>query len=230
MMVRGKVPTMTLAAMGIAVALTGCGQQSTPASQAASAPTASSASEEPSAPTSTTEPPETSATSEESTPAPSEEPSTSRPADQQPAQEPANGDCTAGQLQLSLAGGDGAAGTTYKQLWFKNVGGSECTIHGYPGVSYVGGDDGHQIGAAAYRDGQKTAPVLLAPGQSAYADVGFVNIGNYDPAECNPEETRGLRVYPPHDTASEFVEFPNTGCANGQLPGNQLTVKSVQKG
>ncbi|GAA1213614.1 DUF4232 domain-containing protein [Prauserella alba] len=137
--------------------------------------------------------------------------------------------CLAADLELSLGRGQGTAGTHYRPLRFTNVSDSPCVIHGFPGVSYVAGDDGHQVGAAAHRTGNKGAPVTLQPGRTAHADVGFVQVRNYDPAECKPTPVRGLRVYPPHETNSMFVKAPGTGCA--EFPGGQqLTVATVQPG
>jgi len=141
-----------------------------------------------------------------------------------------NGLCKAADLKLSIGRGDAAAGTVYRPLVFTNVSDSECTIQGFPGVSYVGGSDGHQVGPAAYREGEKGAPVQLAKGASAYADVGFVNVQNYDTVTCQPQPVRGLRVYPPQETASMFIELSGTGCASDKIPGNQLTVKTIEKG
>ncbi|MBM7771148.1 hypothetical protein JOD54_001352 [Actinokineospora baliensis] len=135
-------------------------------------------------------------------------------------------DCKVGELKLAVQDGDAAAGTVYRKLVFTNSGQRTCVIQGFPGVSYVAGQDGHQVGPAAYRVGTKGAPVRLTPGATAASDVGFVNVQNFDPAECRPTEVLGLRVYPPHDTESAFVELPGTGCA-GTPPGNQLTVKTV---
>lgn len=138
-------------------------------------------------------------------------------------------ECKVADLKLSLGGGDAAAGTSYRHLVFTNKGSRTCTMQGFPGVSYVAGDDGHQVGPAAYRVGKKGPAVTLKPGASAYADVGFVQVANYDPAVCKPTGVRGLRVYPPHDYDSMFLPNPGTGCA-GTPPGNQLTVATVQAG
>lgn len=166
-----------------------------------------------------------------STPPPA--PATSAPgtaAAQQP--QPAatdSGECKIADLSLSLAGGDSGAGTTYRSLVFTNKGARTCTIQGFPGVSYVTGDDGRQVGPAAFREGTKGPAVTLKPGETASAEIGFVQVRNFDPAVCKPTEVRGLRVYPPHDYDSLFVAAPGTGCA-GTPPGNQLTVRTVQPG
>ncbi|MFL6124614.1 DUF4232 domain-containing protein, partial [Actinophytocola sp.] len=117
----------------------------------------------------------------------------------------------------------------YRALVFTNKGTRTCTMQGFPGVSYVTGDDGHQVGPAAYRTGSKGAVVTLKPGASAFTDVGFVQVANFDPAVCKPTEVRGLRVYPPHDYDSMFLPNPGTGCA-ATPPGNQLTVATIQPG
>lgn len=141
----------------------------------------------------------------------------------------APGECRSTELKPSIGRGEGAAGTVFRPLRFTNTGGRTCTMQGFPGVSYVAGDDGHQVGPAAFREGTKGAAVSLAPGETAFATVGFVQVGNFDPNVCKPTPVRGLRIYPPHETASLFLPMEGTGCA-GTPPGNQLTVRTVQKG
>jgi hypothetical protein len=138
-------------------------------------------------------------------------------------------ECRSPELKLSVGHGDAAAGTAFRPLRFTNSGSRTCTMQGFPGVSYVAGDDGHQVGPAAFREGTKGAAVSLAPGETAFATVGFVQVHNFDPNVCRPTPVRGLRVYPPHETASLFLALDGTGCA-GNPPGNQLTVRTVQKG
>ncbi|MEV6905370.1 DUF4232 domain-containing protein [Amycolatopsis sp. NPDC051071] len=214
-MVRSKMISIGGLIAGTAglLLLSACGSESTPVAQSSSASPPSSA-------------PETS-------PAPSASPSSPAPVSQ-PAQVPApppkaDGLCKAGDVKISVANGDAAAGTVYRKLVITNSSGHACTIQGFPGVSYVTGADGHQVGEAAFRDGAKGGPIQLGNGESASTDVGFVNVRNYDEAACKPTETRGLRVYLPQETASNYVALQGLGCA-GKIPGNQLTVKTVHKG
>ena len=159
--------------------------------------------------------------------------STSTAQAQQPAQPAPNtaasGECKVADLSLRLSEGEGTAGTYYRSLIFTNKGARTCTVQGFPGVSYVTGDDGHQVGPSAKRNGEKGPAITLKPGESAYADVGFVQVMNFDPAVCQPTETRGIRVYPPQEYDSMFVPSPGTGCA-GTPPGNQLTVSTLRPG
>lgn len=135
--------------------------------------------------------------------------------------------CTTGELKGSIGQTGGAAGSVYVQLLLTNTGKRTCELTGFPGVSYVAGADGHQVGPAAARSGPPGTTVRLAPGQAAAAQVQLVDVQNYDAAVCRPTEVRGLRVYPPGDTASLFVPRPGTGCA-GTPPGDQLSVQAVR--
>jgi hypothetical protein len=134
--------------------------------------------------------------------------------------------CTTAGLSATLGQGDGAAGSVTRPLVFTNTGSSPCELRGFPGVSYVAGDDGHQVGPAAQETGERAGEVVLRPGGRAVALVQFVQVANFDAAVCQPTPVRGLRVYPPGDTASLFVAAEGTGCA-GTPPGPQLTVRTV---
>lgn len=138
--------------------------------------------------------------------------------------------CRSAELALSLGRGSAAAGTYYRPLRFTNEGDDRCVLRGFPGVSYVAGEDGRQVGPAAEREGPKGDPVSLGPGEVAHAVVGFVQVRNYDPAACKPTPVRGLRVYPPGETGAKYIEAPGTGCASDDIPGNQLTVRTVEPG
>ncbi|WP_031466540.1 DUF4232 domain-containing protein [Sciscionella sediminilitoris] len=193
--------------------LVGCGQLE---NNTASSPSSSSQ-----APSSAPAPPSMSAES----PTPSTSPSSSGDSAQNPG---SPSTCKAPDLKLALGTGDAAAGTAYRPLTFTNKSSKPCTIQGYPGISYVGGDNGAQIGQDAKRVGGKGGPVTLQPGASASANIGFVQVRNFDASSCKPTPVRGLRVYPPHDTAAMFVPTEGTGCA-GDTPDPQLTVATVQR-
>ncbi|WP_433508235.1 DUF4232 domain-containing protein [Pseudonocardia halophobica] len=135
--------------------------------------------------------------------------------------------CPTASLRITLGDGDAGAGSSYRPLIFTNTGGSTCQLRGFPGVSYVTGDDGHQVGPAAAMSGERGGEVRLASGGSAAAQLQLVNVQNFDAAACRPTPVRGLRVYPPGNTRSAFVPFETTGCAAEQLPGNQLSVQTM---
>lgn len=199
-----------LAASAGVLALSACGGGGT--TNAASSSTPSTTSESPTATTTVT----TATSSPASTPAP---PPAAQPAD--------NGLCKAGDVKLSLGQGDAGAGSTFRPLLIKNTSSKPCMIQGFPGVSYVGGTDGHQVGKDAFREGTKGNAVKLNPGQTAAADIQFVNVQNFDPGTCQPTQVKGLRIYLPQETASNFVPSEGTGCASTKIPGNQLAVKTV---
>ncbi len=121
--------------------------------------------------------------------------------------------CPTAALTAALGSPNGAAGTVYYDLVLTNKGSATCTLTGYPGVSFVTGSSGTQVGAAATRTPGTAAPVTLSPGQSAAAPLGIVVASNYGPS-CQITAVNGLRVYPPGQTAALFVAHSGEGCAN----------------
>ncbi len=131
--------------------------------------------------------------------------------------------CATSELTGSVAqsAGGGTAGGYGLTITLANAGSRECTLTGYPGVSFVGDGNGTQIGAAARRTPTGTPPsaVRLPPGGSATAAVQVTEAGNYDAATCEPSPVDGFRVYPPDNTAALFISYPNaTGCRSPQAP------------
>jgi hypothetical protein len=199
-----------VAASAGVLALSACGGGGTTNAASSSTPSTSAT------PTPTTT--VTTATSS-ATPTPAAPPPAAQPAD--------DGLCKSGDVKLSLGQGDSGAGSTYRPLLITNSSSKPCTIQGFPGVSYVAGADGHQVGKDAFRDGTKGTAVKLNSGQTAVADIQFVNVQNFDPGTCQPTPVKGLRIYLPQETASNFVPEDGTGCASTKIPGNQLSVRTV---
>ena len=135
--------------------------------------------------------------------------------------------CATSELKGSLGPEEGAAGSVYAPLLLTNSGTRTCELRGFPGVSYVAGNDGHQVGPAAAMDGPRGGEVVLKPGAAAAAQLQLVNVANFDAAACQPTPVRGLRVYPPGDTESLYIARAGTGCAIAP-PGNQLSVQTLK--
>jgi Protein of unknown function (DUF4232) len=122
--------------------------------------------------------------------------------------------CHTSDLALKPGEGGGAAGTAYQALVFTNTSSRTCTLYGYPGVSWVAGSQGAQVGDPFQRGGtHKKVTVTLTPGRAAHTNLQMPNAGNYDDAKCKPVSVRGLRVYPPDETAAVFVTLPSKQCS-----------------
>jgi hypothetical protein len=136
-----------------------------------------------------------------------------------------------GTVDLTASGG--AAGSTFYPLDLTNTSAGTCSLEGYPGVSFVTGPAGTQIGDPARRN-PVTAPatVTLEAGQVAHATLQVAAAGNYDPTQCMPVMAHYLRIYPPGETTALVVPFAMPACS-ATLPasiGAQLGVTVMQPG
>lgn len=141
--------------------------------------------------------------------------------------------CTVDELQGAIDdGGGGAAGSYGVALILTNTGDRTCELQGWPGVSFVGGGDGTQLGASATLDRASEHPtVQIAPGGYAQAILTMVQAANYDAAECQPQQSEGFRVYPPGSTASLYIGAGGdlfTACTTPSV--QQLSVGAIQPG
>ena len=122
--------------------------------------------------------------------------------------------CHTGQLTVTKGTGGAASGTSSVNLVFTNKSGVGCTLYGFPGVSWVTGDNGTQVNSGFTRDPVvKKVVVDLKSHQVAHAVAFMPAPGSWDAAKCKPVPVRGFRVYPPDETTSIFVSEPSTTCS-----------------
>lgn len=129
--------------------------------------------------------------------------------------QPVEGQCATSDLTGTIgAGGGGAAGSVEVTLVLTNNGSGQCSLQGWPGVSFVGDGNGTQLGSPA--DFDRSTPhdtVVLQPGGTAQAPLKITQAMNYSQDECKPKKADGFRVYPPGSTESLFVKDDNvTAC------------------
>jgi hypothetical protein len=139
-----------------------------------------------------------------------------------------DGMCTVDHLKGGVAAGSGgAAGSTYIHLTFTNTGTSSCTLQGWPGVSFVGSNNGSQIGDAATFDRSSAHPtVTLQSGQVAVASLKIAQAANFPADQCSARTADGFRVYPPGSKASLFIRDEDfQACEN--MHAGQLNVQAI---
>jgi uncharacterized protein DUF4232 len=136
--------------------------------------------------------------------------------------------CAHHQLRAALGRGDGAAGHVYWPIVFTNVSAAACTLRGYPGVSAVAGDDGHQVGAPARRESRIVTTVTLrAHGGTAGALLAHTDADIPAPSLCHKARVRGFRVYAPGQTLAFYLPKRHTTC---RLPRFGDTIRPVVSG
>jgi len=121
--------------------------------------------------------------------------------------------CATSELAVRLGQGNGAAGSTIVPLVFRNTTSSACTLYGYPGVSFVTGPGGSQIGTSAGEDNATPRQlVTLAAGSAAHALLQVAVAQNYPPSRCHLVRAHWLRIFPPGQTAPLYVKFNSATC------------------
>ncbi|OYO02783.1 hypothetical protein CGZ98_01870 [Enemella evansiae] len=92
-----------------------------------------------------------------------------------------------------------------------------CSMVGFPGVDHAG-PGAETIGAPAGRKTwQPVQRLILAPGETAYAELTITNTGPFDPESCQAVESRGLQVWLPNTYDYTLVDLPHRACANPEL-------------
>lgn len=152
-----------------------------------------------------------------------------------PAASPRGSECASSALHATVdtTQSSGAAGSVYYPIDFTNVSSSPCTLFGYPGVSFVTGISGSQLGRAA---GRNTAAgptsVTLEPNAVAHAILQVADAGNFDASQCQPVTAHWLKIFPPDRFTPIYAHFTVQACS-ARLPstmGSQLSVYVVQSG
>jgi len=134
--------------------------------------------------------------------------------------------CRTEQLVLSIGPSEGAAGTQYQPLVLTNRL-ATCTLHGYPGVSFLDAA-GRQIGSPAQMTPAATHRVVLRPGERAIAMLSIAQAANYADSVCRPQQASRVRVYPPGQRGFLTTPDPVAICA---APGTgQLHTGPVEHG
>ena len=136
--------------------------------------------------------------------------------------------CLTRYLNGTVANEEGAAGSIYVDIDFKNLGNQACTLYGYPGVSLAAGTPVTQVGQGADRNpAVSLKTVTLRPGDSAYAVLQIGEAGNWPASTCQPTPTTYLQVYPPNSTNALYIAYKSTGCKGDVVT---MHVEAVQPG
>jgi hypothetical protein len=136
--------------------------------------------------------------------------------------------CLSRYLHGSTGLTQGAAGSQYVVLQFKNLDNVPCTLYGFPGVAQATGTPLTDVGQPS-TESPTTARelVTLQPGGYANATLQIVQAANYPAAKCQPQTVHWLAVIPPNQRVPLFIPFTSAAC-KGQV--KLLTVTAVRPG
>lgn len=136
--------------------------------------------------------------------------------------------CETQNLSGTVSDGNGAAGSAYYYVVFKNIGAAPCTVYGYPGVSVGAGSPVQQVGQPASRNPQVNPMIVtLIPNAHAYAILRITDALNYPANDCDPKPATSLRVYPPNNNTLLYIPLSTTACSSKLVT---MTIEAVQPG
>lgn len=139
--------------------------------------------------------------------------------------------CATSGLSVKLGAGNGAAGSTFFPIVFTSISSSSCSLFGYPGVSFVTGQGGSQVGSAASRDATQPArSIVLAAGGVAHATLRVVQAGNFPAASCQPTTVSTLKIFPPGQTGPLYLAFTSKTCASTSRADQVLFIQAIGSG
>jgi hypothetical protein len=127
--------------------------------------------------------------------------------------------CTSSQLALSLSGQQGAAGSQLSNFVLTNTSDRQCTLLGYPGVSYLDASQG-AVGQPAGRTvtGGQPSVVVLSPRGVAHFVVQNSHVAPQPGCE-SLGSAASIKVYPPDQTTALAASAPS---ADGFLVCNPV--------
>ena len=136
--------------------------------------------------------------------------------------------CQTRYLNASVRNENGAAGSDYVDIVFKNLNTQACTLYGYPGVSFGAGSPVAQVGQPADRNSAVSSSlVTLQPQGYAYAVLQIGDAQNWPASTCQPTATTWLQVIAPNTTNPLMVSFDSTACKGDIVT---MHVEAVQPG
>jgi hypothetical protein len=126
-------------------------------------------------------------------------------------------ECTNAELVASYHSTGAATSHRYGRIVLENRSDHACTTRGFGGLSYVGGGDGTQVGAAADRTPSRKPTLVVHPDEKVVSAVAATTTAAYSRRRCRPAHVDGFRVYLPDETRSQYVPHPTTGCRNPDI-------------
>ncbi|HSR85661.1 MAG TPA: DUF4232 domain-containing protein [Streptosporangiaceae bacterium] len=137
--------------------------------------------------------------------------------------------CLTRYLNGSAGLSQGAAGSTYIAIVFKNLNNVPCTLYGFPGIAQANGTPVTDVGQPSTEDHSTARElVTLQPGGYANATLRIVQGLNYPTSVCKPVTAQWLAVIPPNQYVPLYVHYSSTACKG--MTVHLLTVTAVRPG
>lgn len=124
--------------------------------------------------------------------------------------------CRTAQLAVVLGTDGVAAGTSYRQIDFRNVSKTGCTLYGYPSLVFL--KKTGSVGRPAREFNVIGGPlqvVSLAPGAVGHSSLGVETAADFDPSRCRPASTTRIRITLPGQATGWVLTSASSVCSTG---------------
>ena len=137
--------------------------------------------------------------------------------------------CLTRYLHGTIGSSEGAAGSVYVQIVFKNLDNVSCTMYGFPGVAVSAGLPIKLVGATAAEDSSTARElVTLPPHGYAHAQLRVTQAANYPPSKCDVITVHWLQVIPPNQVAGLYIPYSTQTCKDAST--RTMTIGAVRPG
>jgi hypothetical protein len=94
--------------------------------------------------------------------------------------------CEPSALLINWGQTEGAAGTEYRTITFKNISDKSCQVVNFPAINLLDSLNGNSIGAVSTHDGlgSQGLPITLDAGKTLDVSIGTSNPDNYNESDC----------------------------------------------
>ena len=108
--------------------------------------------------------------------------------------------CDPSVLVINWGQAEGAAGTDYRKITFKNISSNSCEVTNFPTVKLLDSVNGSSLGEVSIREGisSQGLPITLPAGKTLDLSIGTSNPDNYNEQDCRVKSAKAI-LFDPHD-------------------------------
>jgi len=104
--------------------------------------------------------------------------------------------CDPAALVIDWGQSEGAVGTEYRKITFKNISDQSCTAINVPSIKLLDSANGASLGEVSIHDGLGSLglPITLDAGKTLAVSIGTSNPDNYSEQDCKSKSAKAILI------------------------------------